>query len=65
MTNQKQYLAFWGDGYATQEERRVDAAYFTEDNGYSAEDQEAIAELEIGGVWRSQEPAEHTITRLS
>lgn len=45
--------------------RSVDASAFTEENGYGADDIEAISALEVGEEWQSSLHPTHTIKRVS
>ena len=64
MTNQKQFTATWGEGYVKEESRAVDFAFFSDGNGYSEQDRQAIARLAIGETWRSDEPNTHYVQRI-
>lgn len=60
----KQFLVVWSDGYEPAESRLVALDFFSEDNGYEAEDLEAIDALAEGQeLDLSDLGGTHTVTR--
>jgi hypothetical protein len=58
-----EFVGLWGGGY-TPEGAFVARSSLSADNGYSAEDVEAVLRLPAGNSWESSDPAEHFIVRL-
>ena len=61
---EKQFLVVWSDGYEPAESKLVALDFFSEDNGYEAEDLEAIDALKEGqDLDLSDLGGTHTVTR--
>lgn len=60
----RRFLAVWGASFVKPESKEVLLQFFSELNGYDAEDRKHIYTLEVGKQWRSAEFYDHTVTRL-
>lgn len=63
------FLAIWGDGYdrsgTEAKVERVPLTFFTEENGYSAEEIVALETLDVGDSRTNYQCGCHTIVRIA
>lgn len=58
------FSAVWGPGYMTQGQEEVGISFFSAENGYSVEDQVAIARLATHEQWHASDGSNHQVLRL-
>jgi hypothetical protein len=62
----KKFVCYWGEGYDNQSPEVNTLDFFTEDVGYSHDDIQDIAALEVGKVWMTlvYPEGEHFVLRV-